>query len=114
MTMAECPKSSNLRSCVNHFSHSHPFRLIKVKAEEELICSGCGLNLSDWSQCLNIIPTQIIFSPFSPPRPNITEINGSFVTLVVTKELALTTIALVARLISMLDVLYYRKHEASC
>ncbi|XWS67775.1 hypothetical protein CRYUN_Cryun04dG0034300 [Craigia yunnanensis] len=44
--MADCPMSSNRRSCVNHFSHKHPLRPIKVEAEEELICSGCGLDLS--------------------------------------------------------------------
>ena len=44
--MADCHMSSNRRSCVNHFSHNHPLRPIKVKAEEELICSGCGLDLS--------------------------------------------------------------------
>ncbi|EOX97763.1 hypothetical protein QUC31_015515 [Theobroma cacao] len=46
MAMAECPKFSSLRSCVNHLSHNHPLRPIEVKAEEELICSGCGLELS--------------------------------------------------------------------
>ncbi|XWS40149.1 hypothetical protein CRYUN_Cryun18bG0115400 [Craigia yunnanensis] len=31
---------------LNHFNHSHPLRPIRVKAEEELICSGCGVDLS--------------------------------------------------------------------
>ncbi|XP_022752250.1 uncharacterized protein LOC111300970 [Durio zibethinus] len=36
-----------LRPCVNHFSHSHPLRPIdRIQAEEELICSGCGLDVT--------------------------------------------------------------------
>ncbi|CAL1379698.1 unnamed protein product [Linum trigynum] len=34
------------RPCVKHFSHSHPLRPVEVKEEEELICSGCELDLS--------------------------------------------------------------------
>ncbi|CAN0877811.1 hypothetical protein LINGRAHAP2_LOCUS12102 [Linum grandiflorum] len=37
---------SRRRPCVKHFSHSHPLRPIDVKEEEELICSGCELDLS--------------------------------------------------------------------
>ncbi|CAN1169012.1 hypothetical protein LINPERHAP2_LOCUS28156, partial [Linum perenne] len=33
------------RPCVKHFSHAHPLRPIDVKEEEELICSGCELDL---------------------------------------------------------------------
>ncbi|OMO61077.1 DC1 domain-containing protein [Corchorus olitorius] len=40
-------KHSPLRPCVNHFSHSHPLRPIdQIQAEDELICSGCGLEVT--------------------------------------------------------------------
>ncbi|XVF60868.1 hypothetical protein PTKIN_Ptkin08bG0082700 [Pterospermum kingtungense] len=33
-----------LRPCVNHFSHHHPLRPVdQIEAEEQLFCSGCGL-----------------------------------------------------------------------
>ncbi|KAG8646892.1 hypothetical protein MANES_09G038700v8 [Manihot esculenta] len=34
------------RPCIKHFSHSHPLRPVDVKEEEELVCSGCELDLS--------------------------------------------------------------------
>ncbi|KAJ9158689.1 hypothetical protein P3X46_024250 [Hevea brasiliensis] len=34
------------RPCIKHSSHSHPLRPVDVKEEEEIICSGCELDLS--------------------------------------------------------------------
>ncbi|KAK6238373.1 hypothetical protein QUC31_003842 [Theobroma cacao] len=46
LTMPKHRNYSPLRPCVNHFSHCHPLRPIdQIKAEEELICSGCGLEV---------------------------------------------------------------------
>jgi hypothetical protein len=39
-------RKNSLRPCVKHFSHSHPLRPVDVKEEEEIICSGCELDLS--------------------------------------------------------------------
>ncbi|KAF9665450.1 hypothetical protein SADUNF_Sadunf16G0123800 [Salix dunnii] len=39
-------RKNSLRPCVRHFSHSHPLRPVDVKEEEEIICSGCELDLS--------------------------------------------------------------------
>ncbi|XVE83536.1 hypothetical protein DITRI_Ditri16bG0095200 [Diplodiscus trichospermus] len=46
MTTPKHHKYLPLRPCVNHFSHPHPLRPIdEIQAEEELICSGCGLQV---------------------------------------------------------------------
>ncbi|XVF00940.1 hypothetical protein REPUB_Repub04eG0045500 [Reevesia pubescens] len=54
--MAEGPKSSNLRSCVNHFRKKGRYRnkrftstaipYVRLSADEEIIRSGCGPDLS--------------------------------------------------------------------